>query len=278
MMKRMNILTRRTADFWKTESGTTTAVWLPSTLKPFGALRVSSRNSHPKVYEPLGWIQALEEMQETTGLGRVLGHIGVRAQTRRSQGQVTFPPIDTMAVRLRELNARLPAEHSLPTVERVKGGSVPPEARMRMLRDGILPIADGRGTEDKHAPLVTATAIARQLPVWLTAELHGREIIGDQIANVLDMNPLANNETTPTKAFLEDFDEQLCTATVQAKHFAAEDKHAMGNADVLYALSNETVGGVELSAEEAVRLGRLSVAHVAYLGHFLPNDRQEGPW
>lgn len=286
-MKRLTPLNCLTADYYNHAKGATTAVWLPKRLRPEGVVRISGNNCSPKPHEPLGWIASLERFQNETGLGTILGYIGISAEVDGREGEMRFPRIETIAKRVAALNRRLPDGHTLPKVAVIPGGMASELLYSQLLKEDTVVLADGTGRKTApDNPAIAAHDLAYHLAPRLAMDPRSREIIADQIELVMDLAPSRDiHGMTPCGRYLHAADTALAAPTISAEKFLPAGMrpygYTPGTADALhelsaaiYAIGGEAAASIQPGTKACIRLGQLSVEHVRYLGENISASRE----
>jgi len=273
---------RLTASYYEKQPQGPVAVWMPGRFRETGVLRARTRDGVYTQQDPFDWIVSTRHFQTCTGLGPLLGRLGITTELEGGKdAQMNFPHPQVIAERAAAINRTLPEEHGLPKVVVHHGATINGRPFLESLRDDTVLLADGGQPRPGHRmglnALIAAHDIATHLASRLAMDPASRAVLGEQCRNVLDDPgvPLYRGGPTRVDELAGRIDKFVAPPNLGPWQFGCPHEplpfDVTGSAAVLNQLSNVEVGGIRIPRDVIDELGELSVAHVRFLGEHVAN-------
>jgi len=278
-MRNLNAAAKLTASYYERQMHITAATWMPGKLRHSGALRVHTHNDIYTSDDAFGWVASVRHFSRCTRLGPLLEYLGVQTKlSAPADIEMTFPHPKTIAERAADLNKTLPQQHKLPAIAVYDGATIPGDLFLGSLVDDTVLLADGgprRPWRKMGLPaLVAAHDIAFHLPSRLAMDPASRAALAEQAGNVLaepgEPDIIGRTRVDELSARIDKF---VAPPNLGAGKFGCPHEpflmEVVGTETVIHELSNIEAGGTRMPRERSAELGRLSVAHVGFLGEHI---------
>jgi hypothetical protein len=275
-MRNLNTAAKLTASYYERQLHITAAAWMPGKFRRTGALRVHTHNDVYTSDDAFGWVASVRHFSRCTRLGPLLEYLGIQTElSAPADIEMTFPHPRAIAERAADLNNTLPGQHKLPNIVVYNGATIPGDLFLGSLVDDTMLLADGgskRPWRKMGLPaLVAAHDIAFHLPSRLAMDPASRAALAEQAGNVLadpgEPDIMGRTYVDELSARIDKF---VAPPNMGAGKFGCPHElfpmEVVGTKTVIHELSNIEPGGTHMSRERSAELGRLSVAHVDFLG------------